>query len=833
MKYQLPDIKKAPIIPEYFPTPMQTFIFRNWETVSKTRLAEVLGTTVENIEAEAKRMGLKPQGDTGIWSQKGYITIIRANWHLLPYNQLLQLLGWDEEKLARVLKDDDFLDIKLGSYKPLETFKPDAKEIKYRPLTANEIKATEKIKTEMKSLFSLEGDKIKAPFDFWSEDKTSIALNPAKPGQVTLDDGWVVCDSTKSPEVSDMSERFISSMKKSWNVALSGTGKNIILLEFAEGKTGEYHEIIVSDSSIIIRGGSSEGILRGIYRLEDLAKLNSGPHFDKGKFVREPRFKARIIYSFCGLYEMALDVDSRTYCPDSLLEKYARVGVNGIYLPGVLYRMSEFPYAPELSEGWQKRLENLKAFTERAAKYSIKIYLYLNEPRTMPLSVFKNHPDMRGALELGGKNACMCLTSEKSRNFIYNSVLTICRNAPKLGGIFTITMSENLTNCKAREVAEPCEKCRDIPTWDLISTVNSLIAKAAHSVNPDMNIIAWDTAWDPNREASEAAKSCIVRLPEDVAIMCQREECVPFEIGGIKNKVIDYSLSVEGLSEKSKQMWKWAKELGHETAVKMQINNTWECSTTPYLPVYRILFNIMKEVLDAGIDHLLLSWTLGGYPSPSIRLMSEAFFAENGKKAFDIDSALKIVYGDKADNVKKATDIFSDAFKEFPFDIDVAYLGPQNAGPANIFYHKPTGYNASMTCFSYDALDDWRVMYPRETFLSQFKIMSEKWREGLALLEKGTELYDISYVSYSLLRSSYNITEFIMLRDKYLESGDEKIKPEIVKLLEEEKEIASKVYEIMTRRPEVGYEAANHYYFSQASLMEKVINCAWLTEYYS
>ena len=50
MKYQLPDIKKSPVLPEYFPTLMQAFIFRNWETVSKSRLAEVLGTTAENVE---------------------------------------------------------------------------------------------------------------------------------------------------------------------------------------------------------------------------------------------------------------------------------------------------------------------------------------------------------------------------------------------------------------------------------------------------------------------------------------------------------------------------------------------------------------------------------------------------------------------------------------------------------------------------------------------------------------------------------------------------------------------------------------------------------------
>ena len=64
-------------------------------------------------------MGLPPhRTPPAEYQQRGYITIIRRNWHLLPYEQLLQLLGWDAEKLAFTLREDDFLWIKLGSLKP-------------------------------------------------------------------------------------------------------------------------------------------------------------------------------------------------------------------------------------------------------------------------------------------------------------------------------------------------------------------------------------------------------------------------------------------------------------------------------------------------------------------------------------------------------------------------------------------------------------------------------------------------------------------------------------------------------------------------------------------
>ena len=75
-------------------------------------------TTPENIRKIAFAMGLGEQKHTDEWVTKGYITIIKSMWHLLPCSQLLELLGWSKERLAYILKDDDFLDIKLGSFKP-------------------------------------------------------------------------------------------------------------------------------------------------------------------------------------------------------------------------------------------------------------------------------------------------------------------------------------------------------------------------------------------------------------------------------------------------------------------------------------------------------------------------------------------------------------------------------------------------------------------------------------------------------------------------------------------------------------------------------------------
>ena len=64
-------------------------------------------------------MGLEaPRGLTEAQRRRAHLTIIRRNWHLLPYDQILALLGWTAEQLAYTLREDDFFFHKLGQLKP-------------------------------------------------------------------------------------------------------------------------------------------------------------------------------------------------------------------------------------------------------------------------------------------------------------------------------------------------------------------------------------------------------------------------------------------------------------------------------------------------------------------------------------------------------------------------------------------------------------------------------------------------------------------------------------------------------------------------------------------
>ena len=139
MEIKLPPLGNKPVELLHFPTKQQAFIFRAYEYIPVSKIAKILDTSEENVRNAATEMGLKKECTSDIWLNKGYITIVRRLWHILPYEQLLELLEFGEEEFAVILREEDFLDIKLGK-------KPICEPLKFRELTDEEKEQTRFIK---------------------------------------------------------------------------------------------------------------------------------------------------------------------------------------------------------------------------------------------------------------------------------------------------------------------------------------------------------------------------------------------------------------------------------------------------------------------------------------------------------------------------------------------------------------------------------------------------------------------------------------------------------------------------------------------------------------
>ena len=689
MKFPLPKLGKDAITFSHFPTRHQAFIFRAYEYITPAKIAQVLKTSEEKVRKAAADMGLVDYNPGSIWLNRGYITIIRRMWHILPYEQLLELLDMDEDTLAVTLREDDFLNIKLGE-------KPVCEPVYWQDLTPEQEKQTAEIKKVMQTV-DLSGA---APFDF----KFDV------------------------PEI---------------------------------------------------------------------------------KFEGKELFKTRMIYAFSGLFLHAFDVDSREFCPDEQLEAYRKLGVNGIWTQGVLSQLTEFPFEPSISKGYEKRLERMRDFADRLEKFGMKLYLYINEPRFMPPEFFDKYPHIKGH-QMKSPKACMCTSTPEVQAYLTNNIEALCRAVPKLGGLFTITRSENLTNCyshsNGKYLPDPpnCPRCSKRSVGEVIGEVMECIAEGARRVSPDIKVMAWSWSWWIHNE------DIIRHLPKDVILFSQSEKGIPFNIGGVDGEIADYSMSIIGPGELAKQEWQWAKECGLETGAKVQINTTWECSTVPALPVFPSIEEHVKGVKEHGVEHLLLSWTLGGYPCANIAHAAKYFYE-------------KATLPEDSENLKNAAELFVKAFKEFPFAVGVLYKGPQNAGPSNLLFEEPTGYTASMTCYAYDDLNSWRSDYPVEVFEEQIKKLCEGWEKGLALLENEPECETVimARAAYAIYKSSLNQIRFIRARD----AGDRKTALAAAK---DELEMSRLMLEYMNKNAAIGYEAANHYYFSKGQLAEKIVNCNYI-----
>jgi hypothetical protein len=181
---------------------------------------------------------------------------------------------------------------------------------------------------------------------------------------------------------------------------------------------------------------------------------------------------------------------------------------------------------------------------------------------------------------------------------------------------------------------------------------------------------------------------------------------------------------------------------------------------------------------------------------------------------------------------------FSEAFQLYPYSVAI-YTIPTQHGPANLLRAKPTGVRNSMILFPQDDYKSWSGKYPPEVVQREFSRMADLWERALPGFRKAMqsapepkrrqadEDLAIAETCYLHFRSTANQVAFYILRD-----GPRT--PDAVQrmraLVNEEMDLARRLYPLARRHSVIGYEATNHYYYRPADLAEKILNCQWLLE---
>lgn len=712
-----------PLSIPHFPDTLHAVIWRNWDVVDAAALAGVLKGTVEQITEIAQSMGLPPQRDIPADElSRNYMTFLRRNWQLLPYEQLCPLLGWTPAETLTALNEDDFMYYKLGRLKPA------------------------------------------APPVYYTQPDAAARARAAEIARIVKED---LGDAIHMP---------------------------------AEPPFG-----------FIQRFGDSS--CRPVAEAENA-------------------FQLRMVYPYFLRYGDPLLGNGIDDIPEGYLAELAASGINAIWLQGVLNMLAPWECAPELSVGWQERLENLNLLVERARKYGIEVLMYLNEPRAMPRSFFDEHPELMGIPEAydppnSPDLVTLCTSTPGVQEFLVNSVQHVFERVPGLGGLLVITYSENLTNCYSRDFENAdlpvCPRCAEHGPEVVNAEVCALLERGMRQAGSDGKFVlyVWSTPehWVP---------ALIDNLPASTWVLCISEWGKTFTRGDYTGRINEYSISEVGPSEQSLRQWELARQRDLRIAAKMQAANSFEVSSLPYIPALRLVAEHLSNMREAGIGALMLGWSAGGSPSPNLELVGE--FVR--RPQITVPEALHAVavkrFGEEAaGEVVRAWNLMSDAYLEFPFDIAVCYAGPQSLGPATPMFAEPTGYSATMVTFPYDDLKSWCGPYSAETFISQFHKVAEGWQLGVDVLdeirkthasESLDEEWRIAEAARTHFRSTVNLARFIVARDSQDTAA-------AIEALHDEIDLAKKLFAVTAGDSRIGYEASNHYAYNRLDLVEKILNC--------
>lgn len=584
----------------------------------------------------------------------------------------------------------------------------------------------------------------------------------------------------------------------------------------------------------------------------DEIRQPGGPRFAFVRKLSEPRselvpphaqerrlFSPRFICSYLKIYGDPLSDPQVNMYPEGLLQRLAEVGVDGVWLYGVLRELAPGgPQFPEFGAGHETRLNNLRTLVERAKKYGIGVYLYINEPRAMSPEFFQNRAEMRGV----GNG--LCTSHPAVRRWVADGLAHVFRQVPDLAGVFTITASENQTNCAwaGPGPQAQCPRCSRRSSAEIIAEVNAAIEEGVHRSHPHARVLVWDWGWPCS------AQDVISRLPKSAWLMSVSEWSQPIRRGGVASAVGEYSVSVVGPGPRATQHWKWAKEAGLKTVAKVQLNTSWELASLPYLPVLDLVAEHCRNLTTAGVDGMMLTWSLGGYPSPNLQVAERFSRAPTPSVDAALDAVAQERFGPQAaPHARTAWTAFSRAFQEYPYSVAVLYNGPLQLGPANLMYAKPTGWRATMVGFPYDDVSSWCPPYPPQVFASQLEKLAAGWEQGLEDLrlavdqtpadKRSAAEAELRYARAARLyfQSAANQTRFVLARNALENAAAspadrQQLLDQLRRLLELEIAVAREMFTLARQDSCIGFEAASQYFYLPLDLVEKAFRCRLIAD---
>ena len=560
------------------------------------------------------------------------------------------------------------------------------------------------------------------------------------------------------------------------------------LPEGCPGGAAEAFHLRATARACQITARDSEGIRRALIYVEDEMLARGGPFLPAGDVSRWAVVEDRITRSPVAPYRWLSGWElehNREYYPDEYLNKLAHCGMNGIWVAGLLSRMVASRTLPELGPA-SHRLEKLKRLSERAIRYGIKTWLFCIEPRALPADhpVLAAHPEIRGA-----EGRALCVSTPLVQGYIREVMHDLFTEVPELAGVINIFKGERATTCWTSEkFAQTCPRCRKRAMGAVLADSLNSFMEGMRAASPSAKLVAW--GYSGNN--ATGLTSFLPYLHRDVIWMGNFEHGGEKTVHGKRIEVREYSLSSVGPSAAFAEATRQMTKDGRTVFAKLQLGNTYELSTVPYIPVPHMVYDKLAAMRELGVTGAMMSWIIGGCPSPMLKVAGEASFAPlaPARELFG-----RVAAGSwaprQAPRVAEAWDQFARAFQLYLCAYQAFYFGPVTRCPAYQLHlerepRRAEPYNWGLTRERVaqpfeDQVSRWLGPFTVEEMIASFREMASEWEKGLSILEEclGTQgkvvelrrQHAVAAAARLQFLSMANVMEFYTLRDRLQATG--------------------------------------------------------------
>ena len=444
--------------------------------------------------------------------------------------------------------------------------------------------------------------------------------------------------------------------------------------------------------NVVLTAEDDDGIRRAVYWFED--RVCAG---DLASAVRKPWLKDRISRCFFGPIkrppffhdELMDDVD---YYPPEYLNRLAHEGVNGPWLTVEWRDIAETAFTVRSPDA-DRRLAKLGRTVERCLDYGIRTWLFCIEPHacTDGDELYRSHPELFGCSIWNSH--VMCPASPDARKYIEESVKDVFSRVPGLGGVMMISHGERPTTCLSTRDAVtgglvygasgPCARCAAIEPWRIHNFTAESIVRGMRAAGSDGRYVSWLYQPYVRSERAPWVADVARHLPSGVAMAYNFESGIVAEQLGRKRHGGDYWLSQTGPAEGFRAVASAGRESGAPIYAKIQVCNSHECATVPFVPVPGLLYRKYRAMRDAGVSGVLQCWYFGNYPGTMNKAAGELAFEtfESGEDDF-LRRLAAPQWGANSEDVAKVWRSLSDAYSRYPLSNDMQYYGPFHAGVA-------------------------------------------------------------------------------------------------------------------------------------------------------